>query len=76
MALSQAAGSDAECGNPLLCRSSDWWRGAVIYQIYPRSFQDTSGDGVGDLRGITERLPMSLPSASMRSGFRPSSPRR
>ena len=34
----------------------EWWRGAVIYQIYPRSFQDTSGDGVGDLRGITERL--------------------
>ncbi|MEM9709101.1 MAG: alpha-glucosidase [Pseudomonadota bacterium] len=34
----------------------DWWRGAVIYQIYPRSFQDTSGDGVGDLRGITARL--------------------
>lgn len=34
----------------------NWWRGAVIYQIYPRSFQDTNGDGVGDLRGITERL--------------------
>lgn len=33
-----------------------WWKGAVIYQIYPRSFQDTNGDGVGDLRGITERL--------------------
>jgi alpha-glucosidase len=35
----------------------DWWRGGVIYQIYPRSFQDTSGDGIGDLAGITERLP-------------------
>jgi alpha-glucosidase len=34
----------------------DWWRGAVIYQIYPRSFQDHNGDGVGDLVGITERL--------------------
>jgi alpha-glucosidase len=33
-----------------------WWPGAVIYQIYPRSFQDTSGDGVGDLNGIVERL--------------------
>jgi len=34
----------------------DWWRGAVIYQIYPRSFQDHNGDGVGDLVGITQRL--------------------
>ncbi|MCM2291367.1 alpha-glucosidase family protein [Allorhizobium sp. BGMRC 0089] len=35
----------------------DWWRGAVIYQIYPRSYQDSNGDGIGDLRGITARLP-------------------
>jgi alpha-glucosidase len=35
----------------------NWWRGAVIYQIYPRSYQDTNGDGVGDLRGILKRLP-------------------
>lgn len=35
---------------------SEWWRGAVIYQIYPRSFLDTNGDGIGDLAGITERL--------------------
>jgi alpha-glucosidase len=33
-----------------------WWKGAVIYQIYPRSYQDTNGDGVGDLNGITQRL--------------------
>jgi alpha-glucosidase len=32
-----------------------WWQSAVIYQIYPRSFQDTNGDGVGDLKGIIER---------------------
>jgi alpha-glucosidase len=34
----------------------EWWRGAVIYQIYPRSFADANGDGVGDLVGICERL--------------------
>jgi alpha-glucosidase len=33
-----------------------WWKHAVIYEIYPRSFQDSNGDGVGDLNGITERL--------------------
>ncbi len=33
-----------------------WWRGGVIYQIYPRSFMDANGDGIGDLRGILHRL--------------------
>jgi alpha-glucosidase len=36
--------------------TKQWWRDAVIYQIYPRSYRDTNGDGVGDLRGITESL--------------------
>ena len=35
---------------------SEWWRSAVIYQIYPRSFADASGDGIGDLPGVTARL--------------------
>lgn len=35
----------------------EWWRDAVIYQIYPRSYQDSTGNGVGDLAGITRRLP-------------------
>jgi len=35
----------------------DWWRGAVIYQIYPRSFRDGNGDGIGDLDGIIEKMP-------------------
>ncbi len=36
--------------------NSQWWRGGVIYQIYPRSYQDSNGDGIGDLPGITRRL--------------------
>ena len=34
----------------------DWWKSAVAYQVYPKSFQDTNGDGIGDLPGIIRRL--------------------
>ncbi|MGW1804797.1 glycoside hydrolase family 13 protein [Streptomyces sp. NPDC002078] len=40
----------------LSSKNPDWWRQAVIYQVYPRSFADADGDGLGDLRGITQRL--------------------
>lgn len=36
---------------------SDWWKKAVVYQVYPKSFQDSNNDGIGDLPGITSRLP-------------------
>ena len=42
---------------PAIATDPDWWRGAVIYQIYPRSYQDSNGDGIGDLSGIIHRLP-------------------
>ncbi|MEY9940683.1 glycoside hydrolase family 13 protein [Streptacidiphilus sp. MAP5-3] len=44
-------------GEPDARRRADWWREAVIYQVYPRSFADANGDGMGDLAGVRARLP-------------------
>ncbi len=51
-AQSHAAASAAKTAKS----DTDWWKGAVVYEIYPRSFQDSNGDGIGDLNGITSRL--------------------
>jgi alpha-glucosidase len=43
-------------GTQMNTHTNDWWRGAVIYQIYPRSFMDSNNDGIGDIAGIISRL--------------------
>lgn len=48
--------TDARARCPVTRAAREWWRGATIYQIYPRSFADSNGDGIGDLPGITARL--------------------
>ncbi|SDY86543.1 glycoside hydrolase family 13 protein [Herbiconiux ginsengi] len=49
--------TDAQPAATLIGTGGEWWRSAVIYQIYPRSFSDDDGDGIGDLTGIRKRLP-------------------
>ena len=52
----QVKGRSAVSQSSGLAKDPTWWRCAVIYQIYPSSFQDSNGDGIGDLAGIVQRL--------------------
>ena len=42
--------------SPDLRLDADWWRQAVVYQVYPRSFADSNADGIGDIAGVTSRI--------------------
>ena len=55
--------------------NDDWWKQAVVYQIYPRSFKDVNGDGLGDIAGVTEKMDYLKNLASTRSGSPRSTPR-
>ena len=55
--VSAAGSAQAGVADWMTNDSTGWFRGAVIYQVYPRSFQDSNGDGIGDLEGLRRRIP-------------------
>ena len=48
--------TDSVLLSPDLRLDADWWRQAVVYQVYPRSFADSNADGIGDIAGLTSRI--------------------
>ncbi|MGA8042172.1 MAG: alpha-glucosidase [Terracidiphilus sp.] len=56
MAIAVPAARAQSTASPSNSSEQNWWKNAVIYEVYPRSFQDSNGDGIGDLNGITDRL--------------------
>ncbi|WNZ12179.1 glycoside hydrolase family 13 protein [Streptomyces sp. 11x1] len=57
MSQQHSAADPAPTSDVATAPRRDWWRDAVIYQVYPRSFADSNGDGMGDLEGVRSRLP-------------------